>query len=965
MCGSVIRNDMAKVLGFTINIQGTEAAIENATDLRLAIQEINKQLKDPALTKPQYDKLEKQLIDLKARQKEVNAQIRDSVTQRRAELKAAEDNTGAYRQLSAQLTATRSKYKDLAAAGKENTEEARALQKEVIALDKRLKDIDGSVGQFQRNVGDYTNAIKNAIPAIGQFSDGIEAIGQQTTRVGKAIATSFFIFELINQLVQGVQAISEFAEEFRQLQGQIQNTTQLTGDALAQTTAQVKAIADTYQEDAQQIAVAANTLSKEFGQSLGTSLELIEAGFRKGANAQGDFLDQLREYPTQFREAGFTLDQFIALSIQAANEGIYSDKGLDAVKEFGLRIREQTKATRGALENAFGEEFTDSLFTNINNGSISTVDALKQVSGGLRDVDLSAEQTQRVITDVFGGPGEDAGLRYLQLLADIDTETGNVRISTNEYQSQQEQLFESNLALAEAQARIAEEFGNTGTEFTVLKNSVKTFLLNIGADLLQFFDELPATISGVSAALGQFADNLLNGFGLFGDTGSVFDAYKTAYLDGINKIENDNEIAAANKEAAKKLAQQLADEEEAKKAAERQNKQFISARKRLTEQQVREAEKERQQIEREAERTEQARVRALEKEQADTRKQLATIAQIRNETVRTALGGAQQLVEATVTQTSDGFRLIGASLEERSKEILTRIQQASADFQAEKPILIDPEKAINTVQGVVDSALPVIQAFQARAAERATAAIDNQITAQEESVRQLTEQVAAASGFQKQVLQDQLNAETAALEASNAKKEQLQLDLAKKEKRLNIITSIIQTALAVGRALANPPGPPFSIAQAVAAGIQGAAQTAIIAAQPLATGGLITGRRVTDQQNIPRQSNGDNVLATVRRGEVVLNGRQQAALGGAATFRAIGVPGFAAGGAISAPISAPTLPASVASGNAEMMQLIKELKANQEATNRRIDRIRTYVVSEDVSRDLAEGAAIKTQATLE
>ncbi len=34
-----------KVLGFTINIQGTEAAIENATDLQRARKESNKQLK--------------------------------------------------------------------------------------------------------------------------------------------------------------------------------------------------------------------------------------------------------------------------------------------------------------------------------------------------------------------------------------------------------------------------------------------------------------------------------------------------------------------------------------------------------------------------------------------------------------------------------------------------------------------------------------------------------------------------------------------------------------------------------------------------------------------------------------------------------------------------------------------------------------------------------------------------------
>ena len=71
-------------------------------------------------------------------------------------------------------------------------------------------------------------------------------------------------------------------------------------------------------------------------------------------------------------------EQFIAVSIAAANSGIYSDKGLDAVKEFGLRIREQTKATGDALRKALGSEFTDKLFSDLNRGAISTVDALGQ-----------------------------------------------------------------------------------------------------------------------------------------------------------------------------------------------------------------------------------------------------------------------------------------------------------------------------------------------------------------------------------------------------------------------------------------------------------------------------------------------------------------------------------------------------------------------------------------------------------
>ncbi|NJL75759.1 MAG: hypothetical protein HC892_12810 [Saprospiraceae bacterium] len=96
---------------------------------------------------------------------------------------------------------------------------------------------------------------------------------------------------------------------------------------------------------------------------------------------------------------------------------------------------------------------------------------------------------------------------------------------------------------------------------------------------------------------------------------------------------------------------------------------------------------------------------------------------------------------------------------------------------------------------------------------------------------------------------------------------------AKREKAVAIIQSIVNTALAVTRALATG-----NIVTAIGAGITGAAQTAIIAAQPLAKGGVVRPVQLADGQilassNIPRQRNGDNVLATVKTGEVVLKSK--------------------------------------------------------------------------------------------
>ena len=165
--------------------------------------------------------------------------------------------------------------------------------------------------------------------------------------------------------------------------------------------------------------------------------------------------------------------------------------------------------------------------------------------------------------------------------------------------------------------------------------------------------------------------------------------------------------------------------------------------------------------------------------------------------------------------------------------------------------------------------------------------------------------------------------------------------------------------MAVQRALASVPFPANLLA-AIPTGIAAAAQVATISAQPLAEGGLITGERVNQRQNIPTRSNGDNVLAFVKRGEVVLNQRQQSLLGGSPTFRKIGIKGFAQGGMVP-PISAPVQGISMTN---DLSKYLDTIEAKTDAINNRIDRLQAYVVSEDIARDLAEGNKLKVKATL-
>jgi len=106
----------------------------------------------------------------------------------------------------------------------------------------------------------------------------------------------------------------------------------------------------------------------------------------------------------------------------------------------------------------------------------------------------------------------------------------------------------------------------------------------------------------------------------------------------------------------------------------------------------------------------------------------------------------------------------------------------------------------------------------------------------------------------------------------------------------------IFTQAAIARANKDVPFPLSFVVGAIYAAL-GVASAAAVAGVQFAKGGKIKSSRA------PRT--GDRVLIRANPGEVVLNDTQQAKLGGDATFRKIGVPGFQGGGIVPAAAISP------------------------------------------------------------
>ena len=1013
---------MAQVIGFQIQIDGLGKTVETATELKRAIADVNAELKKTTDVQ-EIKKLEAKLVDLKAAQMEVNKVVKEQIKSRNEEITATDKANGAYRKLSKELNDQRNRYKDLAAAEQASSQEARDLIISIGQLDKKLKGIDANVGQFQRNVGGYTEALSNFFPklsgtlgqvtgAIGGIQEGFANLGKSsgalTTGLG-GIGIALTAFQAISEIVGG---LIEAARATQELSAQVTNFTQITGEELTQVVATSQAIAVTYGKNVDEIVVAANSASKALGISFAQALDVVEIGFRKGADAQGQFLSGLKEYSVQFRDAGLSAEDFLRVSIASANEGIFSDKGLDAVKEFGLRINEQTKASRAALENAFGKEFTDELFTNINNGSVTSGQAFGLVTDKITETGVAGSQLQTVIADVFGGPGEDIGKDFLITLGDVLQSTDDVTLSSNLYQKQQEELFRVNEQLKISEVAYNQTLATTGVEFEIATAKGKLFLNGVLSGILNYFEQVPNRLNAYKKAFAEFTKpegSILSFFKVFNQ--QIKDGNKEINL--INKEALKEQERIAKEQAAALLGTQEGLEQKlSEKRKQRKVVLFGSADYKKLSEEIKGIESELNKFKPEvparnlggklgkeaAKETVKAftegSLAALEDERSKlqsafsnavvgsgTQKELAVKLNAINNQIKTAVEQQNQILAdatrgnllnnlknaeqlATLPLTTKPPELLKKEVEDIQK-VFKEVTKNADDFRDEqrKKEEEDLEERAKRIETYLQTASLVTDFFstvqQARFKKDADQ-LNEQIELTEENIATLEAKAEKASGIKKRRLEKEIVQEKALLESRNKEAEALQLKAAKAEKKIAILQSIIQGALAVNRALAVPPGPPFTIGSAITAGVFAGIQTATIIAQPLAEGGVVTGQRVNQKQNIPTRSNGDNVLAYVKRGEVVLNQRQQSLLGGSPTFRRLGIKGFAEGGMVP-PISPPIQGLGL-QGN--MNEFLQVMEAKTDAINNRIDRLQAYVVSEDIARDLAEGNKLKINATL-
>ena len=380
----------------------------------VAIDEAMKKLKaDAKSLKLDIQKVDpsdaKQLNDLNAKQREANKLLLEQEKIRQAQLKTelqiernkqaqirtekmlnnqTEKTTSAYKEQSKLLNKLRNDYKDLAVQGKANTKEAKDLLSQITKLDTKLKSVDASVGQYQRNVGNYGSAWeglkgkwKSLISVAGQLGLAVGGVQILTSSVdtikefGKSIADLSAItgasgkdldkyknaaIELGKSTQGGAAAV---VEAFK-LIGSAKPDLLENADALIEVTEAARTLSKASGMELPDAATALTDAMNQFGASSDQAsrfINVLAAGSKFGAAEIPQVTEALLKFGAVSRSANVNIEESTALIETLAERGLKGAEAGTALRNVMLKLSAPDALPKEAKEklDALGISFAD------------------------------------------------------------------------------------------------------------------------------------------------------------------------------------------------------------------------------------------------------------------------------------------------------------------------------------------------------------------------------------------------------------------------------------------------------------------------------------------------------------------------------------------------------------------------------------------------------------------------------
>lgn len=418
---------------------------EKIEQLKTSLEDLKKQEKDGTISRNEY-KLQTEAVNATIKEYQYNVRALQKEVQN--SIRQEEQQEGSLKSMRAELSNLTKAYSEMSKAERDSAK-GKELQNHINALTDDIKEVEEGIQLYQRSVGNYKNAITEAIFGNSRFGASLQAIvdmagksdgliGQLSTRIGafKTTVLGLFTNPYFLAMAGVAGAGMAFKWWFDYNKGLMEATrltrefTGYTGEALETMRNSIAATADTMGKDFKDVLGTADNLMANFHLSGEQAMDVINKGFASGADLSGDMLQKIQQYAPTFHDAGISADQMVAI-IQQTRSGIFSDKGLDIIDMASKKIREMSSGTASSLD-AIGIS-SKQVQKDLANGTKSTFDVIQEVSKKMKDFGADSQQVGDVLKNVFGKQGAQAGIQLIEQLDTMSTSLDEVKKQTGEW----------------------------------------------------------------------------------------------------------------------------------------------------------------------------------------------------------------------------------------------------------------------------------------------------------------------------------------------------------------------------------------------------------------------------------------------------------------------------------------------------------------------------------------------------
>lgn len=369
-------NELKKAIGSS---QELRDFVKVSADLQKQQQELSKTQQAAIKLQAEQEKLRQQELKtnqsvanaLKAEEQHKQALIRTEEASARQKArvkkeadkaaKASRDASSAYQRESTRLRELTARAKDAAIQYGVNSKQARALRTEQQKLDKQIKQVDSSLGIHNRNVGNYSSALKGVGSRLmGAFGivGGIQLFANAIKGATKLIKD----YESANAELAGVLGVSyKETGMLRKASQDLGKTTKFTAKDVTELQVSLARMGKTEQEiiemsegivlgtiamrsetgeTAELVAATLNAYQLQASKS-GHVTDVLTAATQRSALSFEKLNSALPTVAGAAAAAGYSLEQTVAMLGQAADRGIDASTSATSLRNIFLELSKQ------------------------------------------------------------------------------------------------------------------------------------------------------------------------------------------------------------------------------------------------------------------------------------------------------------------------------------------------------------------------------------------------------------------------------------------------------------------------------------------------------------------------------------------------------------------------------------------------------------------------------------------------